>query len=133
MQELTAWDLGHVLRGHSYRHANEAELERGVEEVLTGRGLTARRQVHLGKSGRIDMMVDLPRADGPPVRLGIELKVAGQASAVRRQLAGYAEHDQVDELLLVTTVYRHGRELAPLGRQIGGKPLVVALVNRGLL
>lgn len=133
MQDITARDLGILLRGHSYRHANEVELHRGIEEVLTGRDLAVQREVHLGKSGRIDMMVDLPRAGRPPVRLGIEVKVAGQSGSVRRQLAGYAEHEQVDELLLVTTVYRHARDLAPLDGQIGGKPLRVALINRGLL
>lgn len=133
MQEITARQIRNALRDHAYSHVNELELERGIEQVLTGMGLAPERQVILSEKDRIDMLVGLPRADTDPARLGIEVKIAGKPGDVHRQLLRYASHDRVDELLLVTGVYRHMTALAPLGGELGGKPFQIALLHRGLL
>lgn len=132
-KDITARRLRNALRGYSYHHANEIELHRGIAEVLTGLGLAPEREVRLSSRDRIDFLVDLPRAAASAARLGIEVKIAGRSPDVWRQLTRYAGHDRVDELLLVTTIARHARDLSPLGGQIDGKPLQVCLINRGLL
>lgn len=143
---ITVRSIRNALRDHRFAHANEAELETGVEQVLTAMGLAVHRQVRLSGQDRIDVMTDLPRGDQPAVRLGIEIKVKGPADGVRRQLVRYAGHDQVDALVLVTTMYRHMNEVAihtetcsagdnPAGacRLLAGKPFELVLLDRGLI
>ncbi|MER5608316.1 hypothetical protein AB0F93_03670 [Micromonospora tulbaghiae] len=129
--DISVREIRTALREHNYRHANEIELHGGIEDVLTGLGLTPRREVRLAGPDRIDFMVDLPRTTGPALRLGIEAKIAGRSADVWRQLTRYAGHDQVDELMLVTTVYRQAIQLAQMGQTVAGKPLTVTLINRG--
>lgn len=133
MQDITARQVRNAIREHPYRHVNEVELHRGLAQVLAGMGLEPVREVILSDKDRIDMLVDLPRVGGRPVRLGIEAKIAGTPGDVRRQLLRYSAHDRVDELLLVTSIYRHMTELAPFRGALGGKPFQIALLQRGLL
>jgi hypothetical protein len=142
---ITTRKIRNALREHRYAHANEIELHGGVEQVLTGMGLTVDREVRLSDRDRIDIMTDLPRRNGPPVRLGIEVKVKGSADGVARQLFRYASHDRVDALILVTTMYRHMSGVLPFATPVvhpndagarwllGMKPFEVALISRGLL
>lgn len=143
---ITVRNIATTLRNNRYGHANEIELHSGIEQVLTGMGLTVRREVSLSREDRIDMTTELTRPDGTPVRLGIEVKVKGPAGEVHRQLRRYASHvDQVDALLLVTTMYRHMIGVLPHALPAGdaghagtrwllaGIPFEVALINRGSL
>jgi len=141
--EITVRDVRNALRDKEYRHANETELERGIDEVLTKMGLTVRRQVRLSERDRIDLATELPRTDGPAIRVGIEIKVQGPAHTVRRQLTRYTEHDEIDALLLVTTMYKHMFEISPhtedcppghragARRMLAGKPFELVLLRRG--
>lgn len=132
MQELSPRDIRNLLRAHQYRHANEIELHGGISDVLTRAGLTPQREVHLSERDRLDFLVDLPRAGGPPVTLGIEVKIAGEPGDVRRQLERYAGSDRVGELMLVTTRYKHLLAI-PRVLDVGGTPtpVTVTLINRG--
>lgn len=113
-------ELAAHLRSLAFRYHNEAQLHDLIEGVMLSRG-RAEREVRLGDAGRIDLLAG---------RVGVEVKVAGSPSAVRRQLARYAQHDRVDELLLVTTrsTHAHGMPAA-----MGGVPVHVVVVNGGRL
>jgi hypothetical protein len=145
---LTVRDIRNALRREQFRHANETELETGIAKVLDSLGLTVRRQVRLSDRDRIDIAVDLPRPAGAAVTAGIEVKIGGNAGAVRRQLMRYTECPELDALLLVTTVYRHMAEVMPYATSAGapasethagaawllnGMPLELVLINRGML
>lgn len=105
-----------VIEGHKFRFADELELHDGLEQVLTAIGLPVERETRLPGGGRVDF-----RLGG----VALEVKVAGSASLVGRQLARYA--DDVDELLLVTTKPDH----AVLAGDIGGKRCRVLVVRSG--
>lgn len=125
MDHHTAETIGRLIERHQFAYADEDELQAGIVELLAGSGLTARREVRLSTQDRLDILVEL----SGPIALGIEVKIAGAAGDVRRQLLRYAASDRVDELLLVTTLRRH---LAGLTDELGGKPLTLALLRGGL-
>jgi len=119
--DQTAEAIAELIRGRQFVYANETELHAGLAEVLADRGLSLRREVRLSAQDRVDLLVALPgRA------LGIEVKIAGAAGDVRRQLRRYAASDQIDELMLITTLRRH---LAGLGDDLAGKPLTQVLLR----
>lgn len=144
-EPITILEIRNALRAKRFAHANEAELESGVEEVLAEMGLPVRRQVRLGPRERIDVTTELPRGDRAAIRVGIEIKIKGPADAARRQLVRYAGHEEVDALLLVTTMYRHMAEIMPHATDcprdhdagarwlLSGKPFELVLLDRGLL
>jgi hypothetical protein len=111
-----------TLASHRYGHASEAELQ-----VLLGGLLReafpdadVRAEVPLSTGDRIDFMVG---------RVGVEVKVKGSAPAVLRQLHRYAQHDDIDSLVLVTSRASH-LDMPP---QLRGKPLVVCSLLGALL
>lgn len=91
----------------SFRYAGEAELQRGLANVLdeaarrapTGHPMAVSREERL-TDGRIDFLVTTPHAF-----VGIEVKVASSSETVERQLRRYAP--DVDWLILVTTRSSH--------------------------
>lgn len=116
---VTAEELVTVLRAHRFRHATEDELQEGIAAALISGGFEVEREVRLGARERIDVLVGT---------VGIEVKIAGDGRAVERQLARYAEHACIDELVLVTSRARHRPP-----DEIGGKPVhVVSLIGAGL-
>lgn len=122
--DQTAEGIAELIRGRQFAYANEIELHGGLAEVLADQGLSLRREVYLNAHDRVDLLVALPgRA------LGVEVKIAGAAGDVRRQLRRYALSDQVDELMLITTSRRH---LVGLDDQMAGKPLTRVLLRGGL-
>lgn len=91
-------ELQRLLGASGYTHLNEAGLQACIWTRLVDAGLTPYREAWIGSGERIDFLVG---------RVGIEIKVAGSAADVRRQLARYAATEAVDELLLVTTKAAH--------------------------
>lgn len=117
-------DVEHVLgllRAHRYGYADEREFHVGIEAVLRGAGIPARREVVLSRRDRIDFLL--------PGGLGIEVKLAGTPGDVLRQLRRYAASAQVTGLLLVTSRARHVRGLPD---RLGDTPLRFLLVRGGL-
>lgn len=106
---LSAAALAQILRAYRYSWAPEERLQAGIEEVLAELGLACERERFLGRYGRIDFLVDQ--------RIGIELKVAGSASAVSRQLARYLASPEIEGLVLVTACPSH-RDLAIVMPQV---------------
>lgn len=121
----TAQDLADLLRGRTFTYADEDDLQQGIAQLLTTAGLDPHREFRLSDRDRVDVLVGITGGR----RLAIEVKLAGTAGDVRRQLSRYATHDQVDELMLVTTRRHH---LTGLGSHLGGKPLTRVLLRGSL-
>lgn len=110
-----------VLRAYRFRWADEADLQAGVHGALTASGYNPEREVRLSARDRIDVLVGT---------IGIEVKVArpgsvAPAERVTTQLQRYAAHEQITELILVTTTVRHKR----VPDQVGGVPVHVVVVG----
>jgi hypothetical protein len=103
-----------------YSYTHEIELHRGIGQVLADAGEVTDREVILGPRDRIDFLL--------PDGVGIEVKVAGQAGDVLRQLVRYAASPRVAGLLLVTTRRRH---VQGLPTAVAGKPLCPLLLRGG--
>ena len=84
------------LLGFTYQWTTEAELQQAIWDVLPAR-FPADRERSLSRRDRPDFIVDV---DGMSV--AIEVKVAGARSMVLRQIGRYAEHDQVDAIILAS-------------------------------
>lgn len=93
---MTAHTLITWLNTCRFHFTNEAELQAGLRTVLVDE-LGGRREVHLSGADRIDFMVG---------RVGVEVKTKGSTSALLRQLDRYAGSEDVDELLVVTSLFR---------------------------
>lgn len=142
---ITVQRIQAEINHYQFTHANEVELHTGLAEILEGKlGLGVRYEVTLPGVGRIDLATLLPRPGRQQqIMLGIEVKVDGAASDVRRQLRRYAGAAQLDALLLVTTQRRHLAEIMKFGREaepgndagakwlLDGMPFGVQLVNGG--
>ncbi|TDX78696.1 hypothetical protein EDF35_1910 [Rathayibacter sp. PhB151] len=115
-------------------HGSEAELQAALAAHIDGMARAAVtddpgvvREVPLSDGhSRIDLMV-YPAITGGPF-IGVEVKVKGAPADVFRQLARYAECEEVHGLVLVTTSSRHLRMPRTFDN---GKPLVVAMLLEG--
>lgn len=72
---------------------NEKAAQVEFARALTAAGVEHQREVPLSPRDIVDFMVG---------GIAIELKIKGQRNEILRQLARYAEHEQVEQLLLVT-------------------------------
>lgn len=97
---LTGAEVAARLRLVRFRWANEAELQESLALALVAMGAQGVvPEAPLDPHGRIDFFL--------PGGVGIEVKVDGSPSAVTRQLMGYARHEAITELVLVTTRSSH--------------------------
>lgn len=102
--------IGRLLQAKTYTYVNERELHASVQREIGAMlqdhrvdGAVLQSEARLGPPERIDLLLVLP--DG--VRLGIEIKVKGDAAAVHSQLGRYAYTRKLDHLMIVTTQRRH--------------------------
>lgn len=108
-----------AIQSRRFVHVHEDELQEGLAEAFADAGLDASREVRLSSRDRIDFLIGA---------VGIEVKVAGSAPRVLRQLERYAESDRVEELVLVTDRVQAGVQ----PETVGGKPLRVVQLLGGL-
>lgn len=95
-----------ALMAHTYRYESERDLQEGVARVLREiDGVIVRQEVNLTSKDRVDFLCGT--RGKTPVRVGVEVKVAGPVAQVRRQLERYARSRGVDALLLVSPLRRH--------------------------
>lgn len=99
-----------------FRQHSERALQDGIEVVLAGAGIPFRREHALSPRDRPDFFVD--------GAVCVEVKIGGSASEVFRQLERYAEHEEVEVILLVTTRRQH---VVPA--EIDGKPVMTLCVG----
>lgn len=109
---VTGADVAAAITLAHFVYRAEDQLQEGIAAALTAAGMPVTREVRLTARDRVDLLTG---------RVGVEVKVAGAADAVLRQLQRYATSDRIDELVLVTTRAHH----RALPTQIGGKPLTV--------
>lgn len=114
---MTGAQIAAVLRGYWYLDTTEAALQAAIAEALKRGGVEFTEEERLDGQSRIDFLAG---------DVGIELKVAGGMTAVRRQLCRYGQYDRIRELVLVTTMLRHGTI-----RHVG-VPLHVVTISDGL-
>ena len=95
---------------------DETQLQQKLAEWFRSRGISFERERRLSARDRPDFMVG---------RIAVELKIKGSTASVIRQLSRYAESEEVDELVLVTTMAQH-RRMPPT---INDKPVAVLWIS----
>lgn len=103
---------------------NEHQLHRIIEQILIGNSFLFSSEVRLSVRDRIDILTD--------GGIGIEIKTKGSAASVAAQLLRYAECDQVQALILVTSKRLHLTTGFFREKEILGKPLVGIWVGGNL-
>ena len=110
-----------VVARHRFTFACERDLQDGLAAAFSNASLTVEREAPLEGAGRVDFLV------GGSV--GVEVKIDGGRAALTRQLFGYASHPRIAALVVVTS----RNTLGALPETLAGKPLRVAVANRGAL
>lgn len=114
---MNALELADLLSRHRFNAVRELELQDAIAEVLERADVAYAREVTIA-GGRIDFMAG---------RVGIEVKVRSSLAALTRQVYAYLEAEDLDELLVVTTLHRLALE------DMRGKRVVTVHVGGGLL
>lgn len=120
METLTAfalkWHLGH----YRYNVTDEGSMQRGITEALHMGGFAFEREAILSPTDRVDFLVD--------GGVAIEVKRHGAVGDLLRQLARYARHETVRELLVVTARLQG----SGLPSVLHGKPLECLVLVRSI-
>lgn len=101
-----------ALRSVRFRFSSEEDLQLGIEKLLTSRSIPFEREVRLDAYSRIDFMVG---------GVGVEVKIDGSAEELGRQVLRYLQHENVREIVVVTTRATH----RDLPRELEGKKISV--------
>lgn len=118
----TSEDVANALAGLRVAYSDESDLQDAVCRALIESGRDAVREVRLSDgASRVDVLVD--------GSIGVEVKIRGSWPDVSRQLMRYARCEEVDGLVLVSTVVSHNR----VPSIANGKPVqVVTLLGAAL-
>jgi hypothetical protein len=114
---MNARDLHTLLSGYRLRSPNEATLQFAIAQCLDQNGVKYDREWRLTAEDRVDFMVDA---------VALEVKVDGSPAEVTRQIHRYAQHQAVQEILLVTTRAQH---LSVMPSAFNGKPIFTLWVG----
>jgi hypothetical protein len=117
---LTPATVAETLRGYRFRYANEDDLQQAVQDALARSGVAAEREARLDGRSRVDLLAG---------RVAIEVKVAGSATDLLRQLTRYARSPLIDGIVVVTNRARHLR----IPDEIEGKPVEVVSLLLGAI
>ena len=109
-----------ALAGARLDLSDEKATQTGIEGLLAGAGLRFVREARLGPRDIVDFLVE------DSVALEVKLRSSGKM-AVHRQLARYAAHDGVGEIVLATNL------AMTLPAFVEGKPATVISLGRGWL
>lgn len=94
----TAERIAAALSGFRFVVRDEAQLQEAIAEVLSRNGYHVRREAWIGIGCRADLVVG---------RVAVEVKVAGSAAEVARQIRRYLAAGGVDRVVLVTRKVAH--------------------------
>lgn len=115
-----AAQVAEAIRQHRFRYSSEEMLQEGLAGALTDAGFAVEREVRLNRWDRIDLMVG---------RVGVEVKVAGRAADLARQVERYLQSDQLDGLVVVSSRVGH----VGVHGEFAGKPVSVVTLAGGWL
>lgn len=87
--------LAEFLGRHRFRLNAERALQDDIQAVFDRAGIAHRREYRLLGAGIVDFMVGT---------VAIEVKIDGAKRDIHRQCARYADHPEVEGLILATTV-----------------------------
>ena len=110
-------DLIELLGGYRFTTSGERELQEALWRVFEERELGPQREVILDTHARIDFLL--------PGGLGVEVKIQGSTSDVRRQVERYMAFEAIRSVVVITTKSKH----LQLPRELGGKPLFVVCLD----
>ncbi|MFA6244777.1 MAG: hypothetical protein WC655_27785 [Candidatus Hydrogenedentales bacterium] len=113
---MIAFYIMELLQNKAIRSTSELELQDGIAQVLQQAGVEFIREARLSDSDRPDFMVG---------RVAIEVKTGGSKSALCRQLMRYAAHQDVDEILVITSRFA----LADLPQVLNCRPVAVLVIS----
>lgn len=97
---------------------DEKRLQARMLEVIVCAGIPVEREARVA-GGVIDFLF--------PFGVGIEVKISGSASAIRRQLERYSKDERIHTLILATSKSIH------LPDEIGGTRVIVLDLGRAWL
>lgn len=109
--------IAELLTSYKFNFSDEKQLQQGIAGVLEVHNIPFEREVTLSAKDIIDFMIG---------KIGLEVKIQESFADVARQLHRYAQLEEIDELILVTTKSQH-----QMPAEINGKKVTV--VNLGLV
>lgn len=110
-----------LIHGTRINVTNEAMAQDGIHLALCDSFPEIRREVRLSSRDRVDLMAGA-------VAVEVKVKTRQSRREILKQLERYAEHDQVEAIVLATAAPWPGTI-----SELNGKPLVVASLTRGWL
>lgn len=110
--------LVHFVESNRCPLNDEKKTQVQLESIFQEAGHPVTREHHLSEKDIPDFMI---------AGVAVEVKIKGQRMAIYRQLERYAAHDDVQGIVLVTSV------CMSLPSTICGKPARVASLSRGWL
>lgn len=114
-------DLISILSPLRFRYATEKDLQDGLEAVFREKAVPFQREVEISRRDRLDFLVD-----GGIV---LEVKIKGSLPELVRQIARYARHEDIREILVIGTPHWIPRVPAA----IEGKPVYGLRLTGSLL
>jgi hypothetical protein len=103
----TVGDVVGAITSWEYQPVDEYDLQCGVAAAMTAARIPFTAEHRLGPRDRLDFLVD--------GHIAVELKVAGTAAQLERQVRRYAADARVDAVIVVTTRSRHAAAADPAG------------------
>lgn len=118
---MTSPDLISALSRLRFRYATEKDLQDGIEKVFREGDISFIREYEISSSDRLDFLV----AGG----IALEVKIKGSLPELVRQIARYARHEDIQEVLVVGTP----RWIPQVPAAIEGKPVYALRLVGSLL
>lgn len=117
--ESTAHEIAAVPARTRVTAVREADAQEQIARSLTEAGIECAREVCLGPRDRLDVLARTT---------AIEVKTARvQPASLWRQLQRYAAHDEVEHIVVASTLHMKLRDLPP---EIGGVPVTSVMLHR---
>lgn len=104
-----------LLRSYQFNFTSEEELQSAVAGILTENNIEFERECRISGKDRIDFLIG---------SIGLEIKIGFSYSDVIRQLHGYAQAEQVETLMLLTSRLQH-----VMPKEINGKTLCTVNIS----
>ncbi len=95
---MTLEGITGLLESFRFGARSESELQTAIAQAFEKHGVGFEREYRLSSEDRIDFKLG---------RIGIEVKVGGSNAALIRQVHRYAQSDELDSIIIITTRSRH--------------------------